>query len=645
VFTVAPPPSVEQAAFSPCGQVATTPQIHYNPRVTGLHERQVVQLLLVRAAEEHDPALFTSDVLVDAALASLDARDDLELLEKRSAYLALRLPKTLKGLAHAALLPEDRIGSWLALAVLAGMLSNYLGPSGLVHVAYNPLTFLLAWNLIVFGSLAWTGLRRKGVPVSFESAPSGHAAVPPPGKVEGATGTASVHRDGIGRWILADAYLKWVAWRARHEGAREKSGNAGATAAAFSQAYWAAAAPVIVARLETLVHVAAVGVLAGALAGTYLRGLFFEYNAVWRSTFLIEPSSVAAFLNLLLGPASLLIDGQWFDADTVAPLLRPSGDIAGPWIHKLALMAALVIVPPRLVLAVRSARRARAAARCIRIDFTETYYAERIASVREGLGHRIRDGIATAFRLEVAKLSESVALFVRERFFDKAVAPSLVAFRNRGGQVRELEAELESATGRFTPELSEHLLEGQRELQRALAARVRAVIGREHRTASDSLAAAAPTSISLEQGVAASVAGSVGDAIGASITAAVAAAVATVSGGVGKTLGVALLSGLFGVSGPIGLLLGGAGAVAVVGGAYVLGRERLTETIKGWSIPASIVSLALRDGKIEEARQATYLSVRREIEESLEPRIPEVIESIVREIPLAVESWSTPATP
>lgn len=607
--------------------------------MTGLHERQVVQLLLVRAAEEHDPSLFTSDVLVDAALASLDARDDLELLEKRSAYLALRLPKTLKGLAHAALLPEDRIGSWLTLAVLAGMLSNYLGPSGLVHVAYNPLTFLLVWNLVVFALLAWKGLRRKADARDGEG-PAQPFSSSPPAQAQSPGTPVATPRRGVGRWLLADTYLRWVAWRARHESAREKVGNAGATAAAFSQAYWAAAAPVVVARLETLVHVAAVGVLAGALAGTYLRGLFFEYNAVWRSTFLVEPSSVAAFLNLFLGPASLAIDGRWLDAQSVAPLLSPAGDLAGPWIHKLALMAALVIVPPRLILAVRSARRARAAARCIRIDFTETYYAERIASVREGLGHRIRDGIATAFRLEVAKLSESMALFVRERFFDKVVAPSLVAFRNRGGRVRELEVDLAAAADRFAPELTEQLQEGQRELQSALAARVRAVIGREHRTASDTLAAASPTSISLEHGVAASVAGNVGDAIGASVTAAVAAGVATISGGVGKTLGVALISGLFGVSGPIGLLVGGAGAVAVVGGAYVLGRERLTETIKGWSIPASVVSLALRDAKIEEARRATYLSVRREIEESLEPRIPDVIEAIVREIPLAVDSWS-----
>lgn len=607
--------------------------------MTGLQERQVVQLLLVRAAEEHDPALFTPEVLCDAALAALDARDDLELLEKRTAYLSLRLPKAIKGLAHAALLPEDRIGSWLALAVLAGMLSNYLGPSGQVHVAYNPLTFLLIWNLTVLAALAWRSVRTPAAtapPRPDANSPAVGSTRPSPASPGTAAAAYASRRAGLGRWLLADLYLKWVGSRARYEGARERLTNTGEIASAFSQSYWTAAAAVIVARVETLVHVAAVGVLAGALAGTYLRGLFFEYNAVWRSTFVTDPSSVAVFLNLLLGPAALLIDGRLLSADAVAALLEPSGAPAGPWLHKLALTAGLVVIPLRALLAAASARRARAAARGIGLDFSERYYVERIASVREGLGHRIRDAVATTFRLEVAKLSESVALFVRERFFDKAVAPSLVAFRNRGGRIEDLEAELDAAMQRFEPALAEHLRAGQNELQRSLAAGLRTVIGREMQPASSALAAASPNTLALEQTVTGSVAANVGDAIGATVTAAVSAAVATISGGVGKTLGVAVLSGLLGTSGPIGLLLGAVAALAVVGGAYWLGRGRVTEAIKKWSIPASVVSLALRDAKIEQARRATYTQVRNQISARLEPHIAEITETILHELPLVI---------
>jgi len=554
------------------------------------------------------------------------------------------------------LLPEDRIGSWLVLAVLAGMLSNYLGPYGQVHVAYNPLTFVLAWNLAVFALLAWRRLRSAPAASQIDASATDADAATSSSESQAATAAHSSHdttttsaalhavapsarsrsrRSGLGRWLLADLYLKWVGYRAKYEGARERVADTGAVASAFSQSYWSAAGAVIVARLETLVHVAAIGILVGALVGTYLRGLFFEYNAVWRSTFLTGPDSVAAFLNLLLGPAALLIDGRLLSAQTVAPLLDPAGAPAGPWIHKLAVTAALVVIPPRTLLAFLSARHARAAARCIRLDFSDPYYTERIASVREGLGHRIRDAVATTFRIEVAKLSESVALFVRERFFDKAVAPSLVAFRNRGGRIEDLETELAAATLRFEPALSEHLRAAQRELERALAAGLRTVIGREMHPASSALAAASPTELPLRQSVTGAVATNVGDAIGATVTAAVTAAVATISGGVGKTLGVAVLSGLLGTSGPIGLLIGAVAALAVVGGAYFLGRDRVTEAIKKWSIPASVVSLALRDSKIEQARQATYDQVRAQIRERLEPQIAEVTEAILRELPLA----------
>src|SRR5215813_6032660 len=94
--------------------------------MTRLHERQVVQLLLIRAIEEHDPSFFAPEVLSGAILAAIDARDDVEFLEKRTAYLSLRLPKAMKSWTHIAFLPEDWLGSWLLVAALIGMLSNYL---------------------------------------------------------------------------------------------------------------------------------------------------------------------------------------------------------------------------------------------------------------------------------------------------------------------------------------------------------------------------------------------------------------------------------------------------------------------------------------------------------------------------------------
>lgn len=604
-------------------------------------ERQLVKLLLVRAAEQHSSRIPGPEQIATATAAALDARSDVEILEKRTAYLYRRLPKSVRSLAHAALLPEDVVVACLALAALAGLLSNYIGPSGYIHVAYNPLTFLLFWNVAVLGVLATRKLRRRSRDVATPIAVAAGAQVPAQvPDADASTAFDDVDPPRRSSWLFARLYIRWRAWWAASESARTSVEESGHIATAFLRSYFRLAAPILAARVETLLHVGAIGILLGALAGTYLRGLFFEYNAVWRSTFLTDPESVTVFLNALLGPASLLLGGGLLEISEVLPLLGVEGAPAAPWIHRLALTLGLVVIPARVTLAVLGARRTKAAASSIRIDLSDPYYAERIHAVRDGLGLRLREGVASAFRLEVAKLSESVALFVCERFFDTTIAPTLVAFRNRGGRIRDLEAELAVEVHKLQPELAVHLEASQGELQRALIEKVRTIVGREVNVGTDSLAWT--PDLPLEREVTGPLASTFGDVIGAAVTTAVATAVATISGGLGKTLGVAVISGLLNTSGPVGLLIGGVGAIAVVGGAYILGRDRMTESIKGWSLPAAVVSVALRDSKIEQARQATYAHVRRELEDSLGPRIEEVTATILREIPLVVSAAPPP---
>ncbi|MFN2377346.1 MAG: hypothetical protein ABR538_12470, partial [Candidatus Binatia bacterium] len=264
--------------------------------MAAFHERQVVQMLLVRAAEEKAPAVLGAEHIATATAAALDARSDVEILEKRTSYLYLRLPPPLRSLAHAALLPEDVVGACLALAVLAGLLSNYIGPSGYIHVAYNPLGVLLAWNLAVLSLPAWRRLGGAGAGrVETLAAPpepepaGGNDAGAAPAVEEAPSGraTKAAQRSAY-NWVLTRLYLRWRAWWARSEGARVSVEGASSIAAAFLHSYHRLAAPILAARVTTLLHVGAIGILVGAVAGTYLRGLFFEYNAVWRSTFLVE---------------------------------------------------------------------------------------------------------------------------------------------------------------------------------------------------------------------------------------------------------------------------------------------------------------------------------------------------------------------
>jgi hypothetical protein len=104
---------------------------------------------------------------------------------------------------------------------------------------------------------------------------------------------------------------------------RTKIANVGTIATFFWDSYWDAASATVIARLEPLYHIGAISLLLGALVGIYVRGMFFEYTAVWRSSFLTDPASVAVFLNLLLGPASLALGGTLLTPDTVRSLFFP----------------------------------------------------------------------------------------------------------------------------------------------------------------------------------------------------------------------------------------------------------------------------------------------------------------------------------
>ncbi len=630
-------------ALSPSPSPLPTPRPLRIPQLTRLHERDAIALFLVRAVEEHDDSFFTPEVLSEAALAAVDAGSDAELLDKRTAYLFLRLPKSIRDWTRLALLPEDSLSVVVLVTFFVGALSNYLGPSGVVHVARNPLAFLIVWNLGVYTLLAWRRLaRRRSVSGSAPPAEGPIPTAPVPRHPRSAEGSEVTDRgNGLVR-RLVPLWLTWHRWIGRMRSAGTRITNAGKIAASFWEAYWASARSLVIARAESLFHVGAMSLFLGALAGTYVRGLFFEYNAVWRSTFVTEPRSVATFLNLLLGPAGLLLNGSLLTPEAVQPLLSPQGTIAAAWIHQLALMGALVILVPRAILAALAVRHAGTLADRIEVDLSEPYYAETIRAAREGQIHRVRDGIANAIHLEIGKFSESVALFVRDRFFDKIVAPRLLSFRNKGGRLSDLETELAEQKIRFEPELSEYLRTAQLDFEQSVRTSVLSVVGREVAQLPSLVEEVGTGLVAADPDVTGSVAATMGDAIAASVTAAVTVAVATISGGVGKSLGLAIVAGLLHTSGPIGLLIGGVGAFVAVGGAYLFGRDRVTAAMKGRHLPSFLVARALRDATIERAREATYSHVRQESQSRLEPQVQPMVETILQQLSLSMVAigWS-----
>jgi hypothetical protein len=572
-------------------------------------ERNLATMLLVRSVEEHDPAFFTPEALSAAALAAANARDDRELIEKRSAYLFLRLPASLRAWAHIGLLPESSLSAVVAAAFLAGGLSNFLGPSGLVHVVYNPLVFLVAWNVAAYALLAWRAL---------------HAP-----------------RAGLAGLLVRDLWSLWNRWA--HRLPSERLQHAERIAATFRERYWAAAGPVVLARIEALLHAAAISLLLGAIGGTYVRGLFLEYNAIWRSTFLTDAETVTGLLNVLFAPGLWLLDQAPLATAQVQPLLSPQGTPAAPWIHRIALSAALVVLLPRAALALAAVRRALRRARQLEVDLQgDEYYLAQLRAARDSRIHRLREEIATIVRSGAAKLAESIALLVRERFFDMHVAPALLRFRNRGGRIRDLEAEIAAAREAFQPQLLAHLQDAQQDLETSVRASLERLVGRELALASAVAPGLAHRPLPLGQSLSGSMAESVGDGIGATVVMGITAVVASLSGGIGKSLGIAVVSSLLGTTGPIGLLIGGIAGLALAGTGYLVGRDRVTEAVKSRALPAALVAFALTDAKLDLAREATYATVKDQLAADLEPQVTAATEAILQRLAAAADAGGPP---
>jgi GTP-binding protein EngB required for normal cell division len=125
-----------------------------------------------------------------------------------------------------------------------------------------------------------------------------------------------------------------------------------------------AAEAIALARGTTVMHWAAAALALGALLAMYWRGLVFDYQALWQSTFL-SAQSAHQLVRTVLSPAAWL--AGWFggssfpDLASFEQLRAPAnqGENAGRWIHWYAITIFLVVLLPRSLLALWSYRHVK----------------------------------------------------------------------------------------------------------------------------------------------------------------------------------------------------------------------------------------------------------------------------------------------
>jgi GTP-binding protein EngB required for normal cell division len=116
---------------------------------------------------------------------------------------------------------------------------------------------------------------------------------------------------------------------------------------------------IALARGTTVMHWAAAVLALGALLAMYWRGLVFDYQAQWQSTFL-SATSAHQIIGFVLSPAAWLgsqLGGSGLPDLVSFELLRApasQGENAARWIHWYAITVFLVVLLPRCLLALWS---------------------------------------------------------------------------------------------------------------------------------------------------------------------------------------------------------------------------------------------------------------------------------------------------
>jgi hypothetical protein len=325
-----------------------------------LSESAAREVLLVRAIESEDGegAVLTRE---DRQYASSAALSGLSLgsqpsLRETGAFLARRADLGLSRLmarypALRKVCAASRWPHWLSwgvpLGALAiGLVTNVLDGPRLNILAF-PLLGMLAWNLLVYLWLvvATVTPRREGRPILalFE------------------------------RWSQP-AVARLAAQPTLERGV-----------ARFTRDWLRVAGPLTGSRASRTLHLGAALFAVGVLAGMLARARYTaDYTAGWSGTGAGAEQEIAWLLGVILGPASWLTGIALPSAERLREL-RGGTENAGNWLILWATTAALVVIVPRLLLALWSGLRAAMLTRRLPVPGPEDFYVRTV--LRDALGH------------------------------------------------------------------------------------------------------------------------------------------------------------------------------------------------------------------------------------------------------------------
>ncbi len=326
-----------------------------------MDEASLRRVLVARACEDADPeGLFVPFPARAAASREMSEQDAPEQqLAARADRLLERVGREQPG---AALVESIRFAPPTAPLLLAafalGFAADALGRERSLNLLAFPLLGLLGWNLAVYTA----GLS---------------------GRLLGAARARAVAR-------VRGAARAWARLRTRLARLPEaaESAFAGRALGRFVECWFECAGPLEAARWRARLHGGAAALALGVIAGLYVAGLAFAYEATWESTFL-DARQARGFLAFVLGPAATLLGQPVPDVASLAALRAPASGPAAHWIHLWAVTVLLLVLLPRTVLGLRAVARIATLRARLGLDLEAPYFARLLAPQR-GDGRTVR---------------------------------------------------------------------------------------------------------------------------------------------------------------------------------------------------------------------------------------------------------------
>jgi hypothetical protein len=338
-----------------------------------MNEQVARRVVLVRAIESADTGhqVLSED---DRKYASRSARElaawqaadskaaftQEHFLEQRSEQIIKRLAERTPAFASFQRRSLGLPGFWAALPVLAlcaGALLDRIADPHRVDLLSAPLLFIIGWNLLVYLFLLVRALI--------------------PARKRGPAGQGLLRRLSVGKVAMP-----------------RKLPGVLATGLTNFMAEWAVLSePLTRARLARTVHLAAAAFALGAVLSLYARGLLTQYVAGWESTFL-DATQVHALLSWLFAPVLLLFPYlQGFTLADIESLRFGAGTSAAGgerWVHLYGATILLLVVLPRLILAIVAGWRARRLARRFPLELEHPYFRRLADSIGAGTAAVLR---------------------------------------------------------------------------------------------------------------------------------------------------------------------------------------------------------------------------------------------------------------